>query len=53
MASFIFFSSRALLVMWVMETCVTPGSCSLLEQRASPVDLDEVPYPVTEVGGVK
>jgi hypothetical protein len=53
MSSFLFFSSRAPLVMRVMETCIIPRSCSSLEQHASLVNPDEAPYPVTGVGGVK
>jgi hypothetical protein len=50
-ASFLFFS-RAPLVMWVMETCVISGSCSLLEQHASPVNPNEAPHPVHADAGV-
>jgi hypothetical protein len=52
-ASFLFFSSRAPLVMRARETSVISGSCSLLEQCVSPVNPDEAPYPATGVGGVK
>jgi hypothetical protein len=48
----LFFSPRAPLVVRVMETCIIPRSCSLLEQRASPVNPDKTPHPVTGVGGV-
>jgi hypothetical protein len=41
------------LVVRGMETCVIPGSCSSLEQRAFPVNPDEAPHHVTGVGGVK
>jgi hypothetical protein len=51
--SFLFFSSRASLVVWAMETSVISGFCSLLEQRASSVNPDDAPHPVTGVGGVK
>jgi hypothetical protein len=53
MASFLFFFSRAPLVMRGMETCVIPGSCSSLEQRVFPVNQEEASHPVTGVRGVK
>jgi hypothetical protein len=47
MASFLFFFSRAPLVTRGMETCVIPGSCLSLEQRAFPINPEEAPHPVT------
>jgi hypothetical protein len=41
------------LVVRARETSIISGSCSLLEQRASPVNPDETPHPATGVGGVK
>jgi hypothetical protein len=53
MASLLFFSSQALLVVQAMETCVIPRSCLSVEHRASLINPDEAPHPMTEVGGVK
>jgi hypothetical protein len=50
---FLFFSSRAPLVVRVMGMGVIPESCSSLEQRAFPINPDETPHPMTGVGGVK
>jgi hypothetical protein len=36
-----------------METGMIPESCSLLEQRAFGVNLDETPHAMIGVGGVK
>jgi hypothetical protein len=48
--SSLFFSSGPLLVVRVMGTSVIPESCSSLEQREFPVNLDEAPHPMTGVG---
>jgi hypothetical protein len=52
-ASFLFFFSRVPLVMQGMETCIIYGSCSSLEQRAFPVNPNEMPHLGTGVGEVK
>jgi hypothetical protein len=37
------------LVMWGIEMCVIPGSCSSLGQHTFLVNLGEVPHPVKEL----